>query len=321
MTYEPVLAKVHSRGTRPSHLDKSSRVVAVQIAHDKAALLGDAQLGDAALDELVCGHLLISLQTLLVRLCIGDAQQGAGPQGVVQLHQWVAAAEGPPQQSDGVGVVVGLVLLLGHEAVEAVDGAQAHLQRQTSLEERRVFVGALVEDVVGGLDGPTVDGGGGRKDRRGVAEEGGGGGGVGGVGVAGRVVRVGRVLALEALVGHEGGRPAGRGNARVRAVGRRRGNRGGGAHQSRVKREAAFHIYVSSASSAPAAWEMMQALRPCLGRRGGQGSGDRHLAGQTAGGPAEETQGGRGGGRQQRCAASTAGCARALRRAEQTGAR
>jgi hypothetical protein len=133
---------------RHAHLDEASRVVTVEVAQDKAALLRDAQLGHAALDELVAGHLLVLLQRLLVRLAIRDAEQRAGPQGVVQLHQRIAPPEGPPQQRHRVGIVVGLVLLLGHPAVEAGDEAQPHLQRQASLEEGGVLVCPLVEHVV-----------------------------------------------------------------------------------------------------------------------------------------------------------------------------
>lgn len=211
------------------YLDKSRGVVAVEVAKNEAILLWDAEVRDAAPDELVGGHFLILLHALLVGLGAGDAQQVAGLEGVVELHERVAPAEGPPQQSDGIGVVVGFVLLLGHPALEAGDGAQAHLQVQTSLEERGVLVGALVEDVVRGLDGAAIDG------RRGLAEEGRGRGGLSALGVAHAAVRVARVLALEALVGHEGGRPSGgrvRGNPRVCRGWRGRGNRRVGAHQS-----------------------------------------------------------------------------------------
>ena len=200
-----------------AHLHKTSCVVTVQVAEDEAALLGDAQLGDAALDELVAGHLLVLLEALLVLLGAGDAQQRAGPQGVVQLHQRVAAAEGAPEQRDGVGIVVGLALLLGDPAVEARDEAQAHLQRQAALEQRGVLVGPLVEDIVGGFDGPAIDGrAGGGKGGRGV-EEGAAAGGLGALRVARAAVRVARVGALEALVRHEGRRP-GRGHPGVCSV-------------------------------------------------------------------------------------------------------
>jgi hypothetical protein len=79
-----------------TNLDEASRVVAVQVHQDEAALLRDAQLVDAGLDELVGGHLLVLLLALLVGLCIRDDQRVGGPQGVVQLHQRVAAAEGAP---------------------------------------------------------------------------------------------------------------------------------------------------------------------------------------------------------------------------------
>jgi hypothetical protein len=79
-----------------AHLHESSRVVAVEVAQNKAVLLRHAQLGHAALDELVAGHLLILLQRLLIRLGTWDAEQRAGPQGIVQLHQRVAPPEGPP---------------------------------------------------------------------------------------------------------------------------------------------------------------------------------------------------------------------------------
>lgn len=146
-------------------------------------------------------------------------EQQAGPQGVVQLHKRIAPAEGAPQQGDGVGIVVGLVLLLGHPAVEARDGAQAHLLRQAALEQRGVLVGALVEDVVRGLDGAAiVDGRAGREGR--LGEERRRRRGLGALGVAQGAVRVARVLALEALVGHQAGSRGAGGHAGGR---RRRG--------------------------------------------------------------------------------------------------
>ena len=197
-----------------AHFHKSGCVVTVQVAEDEAAVLGDAQLGDAALDELVAGHLLVLLQALLVLLGAGDSQEGAGLEGVVQLHQRVAPPEGAPQQRDGVGVVVGLALLLGDPAVEARDEAQAHLQRQAALEQRGVLVGPLVEDIVRGFDGSAIDGcrrcreaGRGVEQRRAAR-------GLGALRVARAAVRVARVGALEALVRHEGRRP-GRGHPGV----------------------------------------------------------------------------------------------------------
>ena len=44
------------------HLYETSRVVTIEVAEDEAALLRDAQVGDAALDELVAGHLLVLLE-------------------------------------------------------------------------------------------------------------------------------------------------------------------------------------------------------------------------------------------------------------------
>jgi hypothetical protein len=204
----------HSVVASRAYFDKTSCVVTVQVAEDEAALLGDAQLGDAALDELVAGHLLVLLEALLVLLGAGDAQQGAGPEGVVELHERVAPAEGAPEQGDGVGIVVGLVHLLSDPAVEARDEAQAHLQRQAALEERGVLVGPLVEDIVRGLDGSAIDGrvGIGEAGRR--VEEGRVARGLGALRVARAAVRVARVGALEALVRHEGRRP-GRGHPGV----------------------------------------------------------------------------------------------------------
>jgi hypothetical protein len=215
-----------------TYLDEASRVVAVQVHQDEAALLRDAQLVDAGLDELVGGHLLVLLLALLVGLCIGDDQRVAGPQGVVQLHQRVAAAEGAPQQGDGVDglIFVGALLLLQQPALDARDTAQAQLQRQAALEQGGVLVGALVEDAVAGLDGPAVHGGRGQRGEGGrrLAEQRRGGGGIGALGVARAVVRVAAVLALEALVGHEGWLPAGGIHARVRM------RRGGGGRRMRA---------------------------------------------------------------------------------------
>jgi hypothetical protein len=239
-----------AKGLAGAHLYETSRVVAIQVAEDEAALLGDAQLGHAALDELVCGHLLVLLQALLVRLGIGDAQQDAGLEGIVELHQRVAPPKGPPQQRHGVGIVVGLVLLLGHPLLEAGNQAQAHLQTQTALEQRRVLVGTLVEDIVRGLDGAAIDGGRGVVGGWLAAEEGRGGSGLGALGVAGAAVRVARVLALVALVGHEGWRPGVAGDA---GVGRGGGGglggdrvRGMSAHEARVESKAALHASSSS---------------------------------------------------------------------------
>lgn len=256
------------------YLYETSRVIAVQVTEDEAALLRDAQLVDAGLDELVRGHLLVLLLALLVGLCVGDGQQGAGAQGVVQLHQRVAPPEGPPQQGhgvDGLAVVLALVLLLVQPALEAGDGAQAQLQGQTSLEERRVLVGALVEDVVAGLDGPAVDGRGLRgEDGRRVAEQGRGAGGIGAVGVAGAVVRVAAVLALEALVGHEGWGPAGGSHARVRRRGGGRRLRGVGALQAGVERDAGFHAMAAVWPGARlGAWCSVHAMQA----RSGAGAG------------------------------------------------
>lgn len=196
-------------GPSQAHFHEAGRVVTVQVAEDEAALLWNAQLCDTGCHELVRGHLLILLQALLVVLGAGYGEDIGGLQGVVQLHERIAASKRPPQQRHGVGIIVGLVLLLGHPAVEALDGAQAQLQGQTSLEERGVLVGALVEHIVRGFDGAAVDGGAGGKGRRSaVAKEGGGGGGLGALGIACAAVRVARVLALVALVGHEGGRSA-----------------------------------------------------------------------------------------------------------------
>jgi len=246
----------HSGG---SHLHEASRVVAVQVAEDEAALLGDAELADAALDEAVGGHLLVLLQALLVRLGVGDAQQGAGLEGVVQLHQRVAPPEGPPQQGHGIRIVVGLVLLLGHPLLEAGDQAQAHLQLQTALEQRGVLVGALVEDIVARLDGAAIDGGAaGEVGRRLAPKQRARRRGLGALGVAGAAVRVARVLALVALVGHEGGRPGGAGDAVVGSGGVGVGGGGLGddlvrsvsAHQARVESQSSFHASSSSPCSA-----------------------------------------------------------------------
>jgi hypothetical protein len=196
-----------------SHLHESSRVVAVEVTQDETALLRDAELIDAALDELVRGHLLALLQALLVRLRIRDAQQRPRLEGVVQLHQRVAPPKGPPEQRDGVGIVVRLVLLLGHPLLEAGDHAQAHLQRHASLEERGVLVGPLVEDIVARLDGAAIHGGRRVVGRRLAAKEGAGAGGLRALGVAGAAVGVARVLALVALVGHERWRPGVAGDA------------------------------------------------------------------------------------------------------------
>lgn len=169
-------------------------------------------------DEVVCGDLLALLDALLVgRRHAGDAQQGARLEGVVQLHQWVAPPEGSPQQRDGVGIVLGFVLLLGHPAREAGDHAQAQLQAQAALEEGRVLVGALIEHIVGCLDGAAVDGRRGEVGRRLPAKERGHARRLGARRVAGAVVRVaaGAVLALETLVGHERWGPAVAGDAGV----------------------------------------------------------------------------------------------------------
>lgn len=232
---------------RCAYLDKTSCVVTVEVAKNEAALLGNSKVGDAALDKLVAGHFLVLLEALFILLGVWDGEQGAGLEGVVELHEGVTTAKGPPEQGDGISIVVGLVLLLGHPAVEAGDAAQAHLQRQASLEQRSVLVGALVENVFRGFDGTAVDGR--RRGRggegRGGPKEGRGGGGLGALGVARTAVRVGRVGALEALVRHEGRRP-GRGHPGVcclRGWRRRRwwwrmgdGIGGMGSHQTRVKR-------------------------------------------------------------------------------------
>lgn len=194
------------------YLYKSSCVVAVQISNHEAFLRLKFELADAGLQKLVGCHFLVLLGGALRHLCGIDGQAHLGSQGVVDVHEGETAAEGAPQQGDGVGIVVGFVLLLGDPALEPGDGAQAQLQLQAAVEERALLVGALVQDIVGSLDRPAVDGGAGEGGRRG--EEGRGAGGGGALGVAVGAVRVARVLALVALVGHGGG-PVARGDAGV----------------------------------------------------------------------------------------------------------
>lgn len=210
-------------------LDKAGCVVAEQVSNDEALLGWEVELVDACVQELVGGHLLELLGIVLAHLLGVDGKTHGGIEGIVNVQKRKAATEGPPEQGDGVSILVGLVLFLIHPAVEAGNGAQAQLQLQTAVEERAFLVGALVEHIVGGLDGSAVDRGalGGEGGRR--CEESRGGGGLGALGVALAVVRV---AALEALVGHEGG-PCGRGHALVGGGGR--GLRGVCAGKSRVK--------------------------------------------------------------------------------------
>ena len=192
-----------------SYLYEASSVVAIQISDDEALFRGKLELVDARLQESVRSHLLKFLRVALGHFRVLDVESHLGPQGIVDVHERVAPPQGPPDQRDGIIVASGLVLLFDHPTLEARNGAQAQLQLQTSLEERGVLVGTLVENV-GRLLGCAVDGRGRREAGRGPAKERRGARGLGALGVARAVVRVAGVLALVALValvGHEG-RPA-----------------------------------------------------------------------------------------------------------------
>jgi hypothetical protein len=180
---------------------------------------------------------------------VRDAQQHARLEGVVQLHQRVPPAEGPPQQRHRVGIVLGFVLLLGHPLLKAGDQAQAHLQLQTSLKQRGVLVGALVEHIVARLDRPAVHGRRGVRGQRLAAEQRRRGRGLRALRVAGAAVRVARVLALVALVGHEGWGPGAAGVAGDAGVGGGLGGDGVGgvrSDETRVESKAALHASSSS---------------------------------------------------------------------------
>lgn len=163
---------------KATYLDKAGRVVAVKVTDDETLFRGELELVDACRQEFV-GRGLLAL--LFRHLVLVDLEAHVGIEGIVDGHQGITLAECPPQQCDRVGVLVGRLLLLAQDFGEAGHGAQATRQCQANHEQRGLFVAALVDDIVGGLDGPAV-GGRSRGGQGGRGEQGRGRGALGRVG-------------------------------------------------------------------------------------------------------------------------------------------
>ena len=76
-----------------AYLDEASRVISVQIGDNEALLGGKLELGETGLQELEGGRLR---SLLLCDLVLINLEAGAGIEGVVDGHEWVATAEGAP---------------------------------------------------------------------------------------------------------------------------------------------------------------------------------------------------------------------------------